>query len=269
MEMTPIPKLLLHLRPQDGLHGPPDLNGLKAVQSQMMRNYFRLARAEQELAQRAGRMPLSAAEAVTDELERERARLGHELHAGAGQALAGIKIHLEIVDSLLPDPPPAVRTSLLRIGLLAQEALQQLRSIAQRVHPPDWQRLSLAAALENLWNVTGIPDKYEGTLEVQIATDPPHAAKVLLYRASQEALANIIRHAEATRVRMSVAQLHNQVRLTVQDNGKGFDKAIMDHATGIGIRSLRTQSEILNGKFELRSGDQGTTVTLTLPLTTD
>ncbi|MFB3827166.1 MAG: sensor histidine kinase [Bryobacteraceae bacterium] len=233
----------------------------------MMRNYFRLARAEQDLAQRTGRVPVSSAEAITGELERERARLGHELHAGVGQALAGIKIHLEIVDSLLPDPPPAVRTSLHRIGLLAQEALQQLRSVAQRIHPPDWQRLSLAAALESLWNVTGIPDKYEGTLDVQIAADPPHAAKVLLYRAAQEALVNIVRHAGATRVRMSVVQTHNQVRLTVEDNGKGFDQAIMDRATGIGIRSLRTQSELLNGNFELRSGAQGTTLILSLPLT--
>ncbi|MCL4402040.1 MAG: sensor histidine kinase, partial [Acidobacteria bacterium] len=246
--------------------GPADLSALQAVHGNMMRNYFRLLRAERELARRAPRSVVGAAEIAAAQLELERARLAHELHAGAGQALAGIKIHLEILDTLIPDPPPQVRNSLHRIGLLAQEALQQLRSITQRIHPPDWQRLGLRAALETLWTVSGIADKYQASLELRLEAEPSHAVRVLLYRAAQEGLANIVRHAQATRVRLALEQADGHVHLTVEDNGKGFDQVMMDRASGIGIRSLRNQTRLLNGRFEVRSGGGGTTLMVSVPL---
>ncbi len=249
----------------------PDLAGLAAVHARMMRNYFRLARAHEELSRRRPTPRRNAGSWLAEQLELERARLGRELHAGAGQALAGIKIHLEIIDSLLQSPPEAVRASLHRIGLLAQDALQQLRAISQRVHPPDWQRLRLEDAVRNLWDLTGIPLRFEAELAIApLAKEPPHAVRTTVYRTAQEALANIVRHAGASRVALRLAPVNGNICLTVEDNGKGFDPVRLldgpEIPTGIGLRSMRDQVRRLLGDFEIDSGPGGTRLSVSLPL---
>jgi two-component system NarL family sensor kinase len=250
----------------------PDLAGLAAVHSRMMRNYFRLARAHEELSRRR-RSPRgrSAGSWLAEQLELERARLGRELHAGAGQALAGIKIHLEIIDSLLESPSDAVRASLHRIGLLAQDALQQLRAISHRVHPPDWQRLRLEDAVKTLWDLTGIPLRFQAELDIApLAKEPPHAVRTTVYRTAQEALANVVRHAGASRVALRLAPVNGNLCLTVEDDGKGFDPVRLldgpEIPAGIGLRSMRDQVRRLLGDFEIDSGPGGTRLSVSLPL---
>ena len=237
----------------------------------MMRNYFRLARAHEELNRRRRSPRKSDGSWLAEQLEMERARLGRELHAGAGQALAGIKIHLEIIDSLLESPPDALRASLHRIGLLAQDALQQLRAISQRIHPPDWQRLSLGDAVKSLWDLTGIPLRFEAELAIApLAKEPPHAVRTTVYRTAQEALANIVRHAGASRVALRIAQVNGNLCLTIEDNGKGFDPVRLldgpEIPTGIGLRSMRDQVRRLLGDFDIDSGPGGTRLSVSLPL---
>ncbi len=249
----------------------PDLAGLAAVHARIMRNYFRLARAHEELSRRRRTPRRNTGSWLAEQLELERARLGRELHAGAGQALAGIKIHLEIIDSLLESPPEAVRASLHRIGLLAQDALQQLRAISQRVHPPDWQRLRLEEAVKNLWDLTGIPLRFEAELAITpLAKEPPHAIRATVYRTAQEALANIVRHAGASRVALRMMPVNGNIRLTVEDNGKGFDPVRLldgpEVPAGIGLRSMRDQVRRLLGEFEIDSGPGGTRLSVSLPL---
>jgi signal transduction histidine kinase len=248
-----------------------DLAGLEAVQSSMMRNYFRLLRAQEQLERRAQLVHAAPAVAVIGQLEAERARLGHELHAGAGQALAGIKIHLELIDAALVNPPEPVRASLHRIGLLAQEALQQLRSISRRIHPPDWQRMTLAQALEALWDTSGIARKFDAALDIApLPAEPGHYARVLLYRTAQEAITNVVRHSGATRVKLSLAPRAGTVALSVEDNGSGFDvHSVLDGpgpaSGGIGLLSMRDQLRCAGGEMYLESGPGGTRLTVCVP----
>lgn len=267
---------LLHLFQSDkycNLPARPDLAGLASVQGSIMRNYFRLLRAQEELEVRARGTRHSGA-VLVEQMEAERGRLAHELHSTAGQALAGIKIHLELIDSFLPDPPDQVRASLHRIGLLAQEALGQLRSIARRIHPPDWERLTLAEALESLWDTTGIAQKFEATLELlPIPAEPPEHARVLLYRVAQEALANVVRHAQATRVRLWLGPIpEDSVQLSVEDNGTGFDASAAlngkgPRSGGIGLRSMRDQLRLVGGELLIESGRCGTRLSAWVPET--
>lgn len=249
----------------------PDLSGLAAVHARMMRNYFRLARATEDLYRRRRAVRRNTGSWLAEQLEMERARLGRELHAGAGQSLAGIKIHLEIIDALPEKPPAAARESLRRIGVLAQEALDQLRAISQRVHPPDWQRLRLEDAIKNLWDLMGIPQRFETELAVAApAKEPPLAVRATLYRTVQEALANIVRHAGASRVALRLEPQNGGIRLTVEDNGKGFDPVRLldgpDIPAGIGLRSMRDQITRMGGEFGVDSGSGGTRLTVSLPL---
>lgn len=249
----------------------PDLAGLAAVQGSITRNYFRLLRAHEDLERRAGRAENRSRSVAVEQIEIERARLAHELHSGAGQAMAGIKIHLELIDSFLESPPEQVRSSLHRIGLLAQEALQQVRSIAHRVHPPDWERLTLAQALEQLCDVSGIARKFEVALSLgPLPAEPPRHARFLLYRVAQEVLANAVRHSGASRLELTLAGNDGSVRLTLQDNGKGFDPASLRArgpvSGGIGLRSMRDQVRLAGGELRIESGNRGTRVTACLPL---
>ncbi len=246
--------------------GPAE-SELAAVQARIMRNYFRLARAHEQLKHPHAR----AAAWLSRELEMERARLARELHAGCGQALAGIRIHLDVIRTLMPDSPESVRTSLDRIGLLAHEALQQVRSVSHRMHPPEWQHLHLEDALRDLWEVSGVPERFATEFTVDhLPCEPVHAIRTALYRAAQEGLTNVIRHSEASRVTLRLTAADGWVRLEVADDGKGFavDQVLENPRAqaGIGLRSMREQVARLNGRLEIHSSSAGTRLSLTLPL---
>jgi two-component system NarL family sensor kinase len=150
------------------------------------------------------------------------------------------------------------------ITALAGGALEQVRSVAQRLHPPEWQRLTLASALRQLWEISGIPDRFEGELRIDsLASEPVPEVKALLYRTMQEALSNLSRHSKATRVDAEVRVAGPRVVLTIADNGVGFDVARLRSepasvSAGIGLRSIREQVQALDGDFDMQSGPLGT-----------
>jgi two-component system NarL family sensor kinase len=185
--------------------------------------------------------------------------------------LAAIRLQLEIVAALLPGPPPLVQQALSRISTLASEALEQVRSVAARLHPPEWQRLTIEAALQQLWDMSGIPQRFQSSLRIlTLPHEPDLEVKVLIYRAAQEALSNVARHARATRVDAALEMRDGCVILTIRDNGTGFDVARLlrspaSVASGIGLRSIREQAAALGGKLDVESGPAGTTLIVSAP----
>ena len=83
-----------------------------------------------------------------EHLETERSRIARDLHAGAGQPLAGIILNLELLDGMEGSSSPEIKDVVGRLRYLAAQALDQVRAASHRLHPPDWQRLTLAAALK-------------------------------------------------------------------------------------------------------------------------
>ena len=134
------------------------------------------------------------------QIERERQRLGRELHTGVCQMLAAIHLHLEVIATELPSPPANVGHALNRIATLAADSLQQVRDISRRLHPPEWQRLTLESALRQLWEVSGVPERFAASLRIHpLSSEPALEAKIVIYRGLQEALSNMVRHSQATR----------------------------------------------------------------------
>jgi signal transduction histidine kinase len=168
----------------------------------------------------------------------------------------------------MPDPAETVQRALEAIGWLASEALEQVRGISRRVHPPEWQRLTLEAALSQLWEVSGIPQRFQAQLSIrQLPHEPAHEIKVLFYRAAQEALANIARHSGASRAEMALETGDGTISLTIRDNGRGFDPTSVAGApanieSGIGIRSIREEAAGLGAIFQIISGPGGTTLSV-------
>ena len=246
---------------------------LLSLQSQKMQKYFRLLSLEESLAN-LRRTPRSAGMIISQALEMERTRIGRELHSGVGQSLAGIKVNAELLAAQMPNAPEVIRIGLQRIQSLTDNALSEIRSVSQRLHPPDWQQLDLAGAIEWLWVTSGIPDRFHATLELHpVESDLPDAVRFAVYRAAQEGIANALRHSGATTLRLEMGQRADQIYLVVDDNGSGFDtQESVNGKTnpamgGIGIRAMRNEVLGLGGHFDIQSSTGGTKVEIALPIT--
>jgi len=263
-------RVLFSAQPRD-LDGRPatdEPEELLHLQGSMLRHYFQLESVERRLSARRRR---GGGRQAIRQMERERQRLGSELHTGVGQMLAAIRLQLEVIATQMPEPAAAVKQALERIGMLASDALEQVRSISRRMHPPEWQRLTLPSALQQLWDMSGIPQRFDAVLHMEDLTrEPEQVVKVLFYRAAQEALSNLIRHSIATRIEMTLSSTEEQVELKIQHNGVGFDVAEVLTAppslgAGIGLRSIREQATALGGKLVIESGLLGTTLLISAP----
>jgi len=246
---------------------PPETDrshGLAELGGRWIGHLLRLAVAERRLFLRVRPRRAGSGRKAARQMEMERRRLGRDLHTGAGQALAAIRIQLDLIASDLPAPPERVRQALDRIGTLAADTLEQVRSISRNLHPPDWQRLTLEDALRQLWILSGVPERFESFIQFDpLPYEPDLETKALLYRAVQEGLSNLIRHAHATSVMMSMQYRSGKVTLTVRDNGVGFDvdrllRRPIEVGVGIGLRSIREQAEALGGTMAVESGPSGT-----------
>ncbi len=246
--------------------------GLLRLQSRLVAHYFRLQSAERNLANWMQATRPSAGISAVRQIEKERQRLGRDLHTGVGQLLVAIRLQLEVIAAQLPAPPAGVQRALEHIGALANDAGEQVRSLSRQLHPPEWQRLSLGTAVRQLWESSGVPQRFEASLEIEVfPREPEQEAKVLVYRAAQEALTNLVRHAKASRVDMKLETRGRMVVLNVQDNGVGFDavRFLSEPANvtqGIGLRSIREQAVSLGGALDIVSGAAGTRLELSVPL---
>jgi signal transduction histidine kinase len=237
---------------------------LADIQERLSLHFLQLLEYEQRLAVTAEQRRGSGVRQAVHQVELERQRLGRELHTGVGQLLAAVRLHLEVIAVELPSPSGKVGQALDSISTLAADALGQVRAISQRLHPPEWQRLTLESAIRQLWEVSGVPQRFQSNLRIDAGlADPDLDVKVLMYRGLQEALSNMVRHSKATHVSVELGLRDGLLVLTVEDNGVGFDperlfSAPARVASGIGLRALRDTAQELSGKLEVQSGPNGT-----------
>jgi len=241
---------------------------LRDLETALLLHYFRLQQAERSLSMRARSTRTGSGPRAVRQLELERQRLGRELHTGVGQLLAAIRLQLEVVVQQLPQAPAGVRQALERIGTLAGDALEQVRGVSRRLHPPEWQRLKLEEALLQLWEISGIPQRYQTELRIQApAREPELETKVLLYRAAQEALTNARKHAPGTEVSVRL-DFTPETTVLVVDNGATRTVAAGDVAGtggGFGLRGMRERIELVGGRFRAEPTTSGWTVEIAVP----
>lgn len=244
-----------------------DESDLRRLSDHFVLHYFRLERAERRLA---GKRRGNNAGKLQRQLGEERDRLGRELHTGLGQLLVAADLQLNDIDRHLPDAIEAVRAALARIRDLLSKAIDLVRNISRRVHVPDLLEHTLEEAIRQMWDTSGIPQNYDAELDLQpLPIEPDLHVKTAVYRAAQEALSNVPRHARATRVRLSLAMEGDEVVLRVFDNGAAPEQEQVEKAKktwGIGLRAIREQVAALGGNLSLIHTAEGFTLEVRVPL---
>ena len=243
---------------------PQETKDLLVLERRLAGHFLQLLGSERRLFAAAQQRRGHGGRKAIRQIEMERRRLGRELHTGVGQMLAAIRLQLEVISTELPSPPGNVAQALNSISILAADTLEQVRDISRRLHPPEWQRLTLESAIRQLWEVSGVPQRFEASLRIYtFPREPDLEVKILIYRGLQEALSNLARHSRATRIAVALEVSGRQIVLSIRDNGVGFDaqrvlSAPASVASGIGLRSILETAQELGGRLDVESGPDGT-----------
>lgn len=201
-------------------------------------------------------------------LEEERARIARELHDELGQLLTALRLDLSWLESRLPKRRKELHQHAHNMGLLIDSTVQTVRRIATRLRPQLLDDLGPAAAID--WLVSQICSRSELECQVDIRLHSkrlPSDTGLALFRICQEALTNVVRHAQASRAEVRLLLEGQSLKLTVSDNGRGISNEEIAGAECLGLLGLRERVAALGGSLKLVGvAGQGTQVIAQLPL---
>ena len=235
----------------------------------VMEDITERVRAQETLRAYSGRLRLLSQQLVRAQ-EAERRRIARELHDEIGQALAAVEINLRVAKGSpeMTRLAPALEES---VGIL-ERVLQQIRDLSVDLHPPMLEQLGLEAALR--WHVDRQTQRAGLAARIVLTSlerRPPPEVELACFRVAQEAVTNVIRHAEATRVDVELKGQGDGLELVVRDDGGGFDIARARAARGtLGLVGMEERVSFLGGQFTIDSSpERGTEIRALFPLGTE
>lgn len=198
----------------------------------------------------------------------ERQRLARELHDSVTQSLYSISLMAKAARKLAADQKwERANHYLNELGITAQQALKEMRLLIYELRPSALENENLWSALNNRLQVVEQRSGIEVHLYAEQFIELPHHVEEALYRIAIEGLNNVLKHAQASVVSITISPENEQISLTIIDDGKGFDTRDLEHQAGVGIKSMRERVEQLNGSFDINSKPgSGTTVRVQIPL---
>ena len=199
----------------------------------------------------------------------ERNRLAREMHDTLTQGLTGIVLQLETADAYLEENADIerVRQAMRKALTLAQGNLQEARRSVLDLRAAPLEGRTLAEALANLTQELSEDEGPDIELETVGGARPlPPRIEVGLYRIAQEALANVIRHSEASKAAVRLVTTPEKIELTVEDNGKGFEPSMIPDGH-YGLRGISERARLLSGRMNLETSvGVGTRIVIVVPV---
>ena len=223
-----------------------------------LRHRQQLARQQDELQQQRIRelekdKQLIAVDSMLKGQEEERSRLAKDLHDGLGGLLSGVKFSLSnMKDNLIitPDNMAVFERSLNMLDT----SIKELRRVAHNMMPEMLTKFGLDEALKEYCNTVNatklLAVKYQS---VGMDTRLDKATEIFIYRIVQELLNNILKHAVASEAFIQLIRDGDRLNIVVEDNGKGFDTAILENSKGAGWANIRSRVEYLKGRVDVHS----------------
>jgi len=220
-----------------------------------------LARAFNAMLDRLEQERLESGRRALSVQESERRRVARELHDEVGQTLTAMLLQVE---GLAPAVPPNAQAELEELRETARTGAEEVRRIAQRLRPEALEELGLQAAMLAL--LDGVAAQARLRTHHHVERDLPLNAEdeLVVYRVAQEALTNVVRHAHASNVSLSLSTDDGAVVLRVGDDGRGIPPELLD--SSYGIRGMRERALLIGATLDVRSRlGEGTTVELVVP----
>jgi PAS domain S-box-containing protein len=201
--------------------------------------------------------------------ELERRRIARELHDEAGQALTGINFTLETIEKSLSSESDSTKALITDVKKQINRTYQEMRRLSYRLHPALLSDLGLEPALDSY--LTRISKHSELNIDFKMVgfeerLDPE--IETMLYRLSQEALTNTLKHSNAKHFRLSIIKSFPHIIFAAEDDGVGFNSAeFTKHKDALGLLSMRERASMLGGSFSLRSSrGKGTRIRIEIPI---
>jgi signal transduction histidine kinase len=241
---------------------------LRAFEMQVQRRIAELQASKLQESQRREALRGELFSHIVAAQEAERQRIALELHDETGQSLTAIGMGLRGLESALKVEEERGRSNLRHLEQLVTHSLNELQRIISDLRPSHLDDLGLPAALR--WYAGEVRTRTGLEVNVSFEGEPvsiPAAVKTTLFRVAQEALTNVVKHANANAVCLNLTYLEDGVRMRIVDDGSGFDPA-MNQAQGQswGLIGMQERSSLLGGDFRLISRPQeGTTVEVEIP----
>ena len=202
--------------------------------------------------------------------EEERTHIAREIHDELGQTLTALKFDLSWLTKRLPEDRADLENKAQVMSGLIDETIHTVRRVATELRPGLLDDLGLAAAIE--WQAQEFAARTDIGCELQLddeSISPDRDLTTAVFRIFQETLTNIARHAEATQVRVTLADRPDALVLTVQDNGKGITEDQVSDSKSLGLIGMRERARAWGGDITFEGiPDRGTTVTVRVPRTT-
>jgi signal transduction histidine kinase len=240
------------------------LTAIAAQISEIVANaWLRLKLVEKEMARQA------LLESLVEAQEEERSRLARELHDGAGQMLTSLLVRIKTLEKQALKPE--VQSGLAGMLETVSETIEQVRELSYRLRPAALEQFGLSVALETLVSEMAA----ESGLDYACHFDGqqvslPQGIEVTLYRIAQEALTNVVRHAQAGCVVVSLQLVTQGVLMSIEDDGCGFSPRQTTENNGrrhLGLISMHERAAIVGGQLDVYSAPgQGTAVKVLIPV---
>jgi len=202
--------------------------------------------------------------------DEEQRRIASDLHDDVGQDLYALKLTLGRIRELAVHS--TARKSLSEAVDLTAASMEKVRMIAQLLYPPELETLGFRAAI--VAYVDGFRERSGIHVELDVPTRLPHLSRQSesnLLKVIRECLLNVVRHSGSRNVRIRIQTGHSQLALEVSDDGSGMRPEILDRLRGgakpgVGMAAMFSRIEELGGRFEITSGDCGTSVKAVIPI---
>ena len=199
----------------------------------------------------------------------ERKRIARELHDEAGQALTGINLSLESVMRMIPEGSDGVREAIRETRKQVNRTYQDIRRMSHRLHPSMLTDLGLKPTLNDMFDYVcshfGLQIEFN-MVGFDSRLDPE--VETALYRFSQEALNNTLKHSGAENFKLSLVRSYPHIIFIAEDDGMGFDPlTIGEGKAGLGLLGMRERAALVNGKFQLKAvPGKGTRIRIEIPI---
>jgi signal transduction histidine kinase len=191
--------------------------------------------------------------------EREREWIGRELHDNVSQVLTTVKLYLESAARENDNP------LILQSMHLINDSITEIRNLSHQLSAPTLGTRSLIDSINALIETMSITNRLEFSFDHSGYRSVVMSQKLALYRIVQEQINNIVKHAGATRVWISLSNRDGKVFLTVKDNGKGFERK--NKTNGMGINNIISRAKVFGGQVHLKTSPQkGCSITVILPI---